>query len=191
MLFKQRILEGIKSGNISLAFRKWKKASIKKETVIKTAIGLVAIVDVEEINPGSISPEDAIQAGFEQVATLLKSLGNGTGKLYKISVKYAGTDPRIRMREKEQLSDEELELLKSKVDRLDSYSKSGYWTTEILQAIKKNPKLRAVDLALKTGRSKEWIKINIRKLKNLGLTISHETGYTLSPLGDFFLNQQR
>ncbi|GAA4173979.1 hypothetical protein GCM10022218_17670 [Sphingobacterium ginsenosidimutans] len=34
---------------------------------------------------------------------------------------------------------------------------------------------------------KEWLKLNIRKLKNLGLTISHTVGYEISPLGERFI----
>ncbi|MEM7550324.1 MAG: hypothetical protein AAF363_11640 [Bacteroidota bacterium] len=33
------------------------------------------------------------------------------------------------------------------------------------------------------SREKEWLKLNIRKLKNLGLTISHNPRYEISPLG--------
>jgi hypothetical protein len=43
------------------------------------------------------------------------------------------------------------------------------------------------DEAKKTGFEKAWLKINIRKLKNLGLTISHNPGYTLSPRGKAYL----
>ena len=41
--------------------------------------------------------------------------------------------------------------------------------------------LPAGDLAKKADAEKEWLKINVRKLKNLGLTISHQPGYELSP----------
>lgn len=189
MLFKQKVLEGLKSGNISLAFRKWERASVKKGTVIKTAIGLIAVIDVEEIHQRELLLEDAVSAGYEQLEPLIKELNKNNGKLYKISITYAGEDPRIPLREKVDLSGKEFAILKKQVERLDQYSRNGHWTIKVLQTIKENPRLRAVDLALKTGKSKEWLKLNIRKLKNLGLTISHDTGYTLSPLGEFFLSK--
>lgn len=46
-----------------------------------------------------------------------------------------------------------------------------------------------MDLAAITGFEKIWLKLNIRKLKNLGLTISHEIGYELSPLGKLYLKK--
>jgi hypothetical protein len=71
--------------------------------------------------------------------------------------------------------------------RLDAAAASGPWTTKVLRAIAKHPMLPAVELAKKTGFEKAWLKINIRKLKNLGLTISHNPGYTLSPRGKAYL----
>ena len=53
--------------------------------------------------------------------------------------------------------------------------------------IRDKPRVRAADLAKMMGKEKDDLKINIRKLKNLGLTISHDVGYTLSPLGELVL----
>ena len=72
---------------------------------------------------------------------------------------------------------------------MDQYSKTGVWTREVLEAVRDHPHLKALDLAEILGREKEWLKLNIRKLKNLGLTISHNPGYELSPLGKAYLNK--
>lgn len=82
------------------------------------------------------------------------------------------------------MSEKDLASLKLKLDRLDSHSKQGSWTLKVLLLIKDNPKVRAADLAKKMNHEKNALKINIRKLKNLGLTISHDVGYTISPLGE-------
>ncbi len=72
---------------------------------------------------------------------------------------------------------------------MDSLHKQGPWTDEVLLCIKDNPKVRAAELALKLNMEKQWLKINIRKLKNMGLTISHEVGYSVSPRGQTYLNK--
>jgi biotin operon repressor len=77
------------------------------------------------------------------------------------------------------------------LNKLDQFGKVGAWTTRVMFTIEKNPEVRAVYLAEELGLEKSWLKLNIRKLKNLGLTISHETGYSLSPLGQTFLNEQK
>ena len=190
MLFKIKTLQGIKSGNLSLAFRKWKKPSVKQGTLLKTAVGQIQVDTISEIYENQISPSDAIQAGYnslEELITILRS--RPEGNIYKIKVAYHSPDPRISLRAQTNLSDEDFKLIQSKLDRFDQYSKQGKWTFRILNAIKDNPKLRAKDLAEKTGKQKNWLKPNIRKLKNLGLTISHTEGYSLSPRGEVVLKR--
>lgn len=188
MLFKEKHLQGIKSGEISLAFRKWKKAAVKSGSLIKTSIGLVEIKAVLEVTVSEITDEDAINARFTSLDELLQLLNKtAEGIIYKISVSYFDEDPRIALRENINIEHTELQEIMSKLERLDRYSKQGNWTLEILQLIHQNPTLRAADLAGKTNWEKEWLKLNIRKLKNLGLTISHEVGYSVSPLGEKYL----
>jgi hypothetical protein len=49
--------------------------------------------------------------------------------------------------------------------------------------------LRAADLARDLGRACDDFKRDVRKLKNLGLTISLEIGYRLSPKGEALLGR--
>jgi predicted transcriptional regulator len=79
--------------------------------------------------------------------------------------------------------------LKKKLERLDNYSKQGHWTNKVLLTIKDNPNLHAIGIAKLTGFEKNWLKLNIRKLKNLGLTMSHHIGYEVSPLGNKYLDK--
>lgn len=51
--------------------------------------------------------------------------------------------------------------------------------------------LPAGELAAKIGVEKEWLKLNVRKLKNLGLTVSHQPGYELSLRGREYLRRTR
>lgn len=183
MLFKSVHLEGIKSGAITLAFRRWEKAAVKQGSLQKTFIGLVEIVSIAPVRENKITEKDSVKAGFENREQLLKSLRQtGTGSIYKIGVRYYSEDPRIALREAK-LTGINFSELKSKLDRLDRYSREGPWTKKILKVINDHPQKRAADLASLMGYEKMWLKLNIRKLKSLGLTISHEVGYELSPLG--------
>jgi len=189
MLIKQKQLDGIMSGKISLAFRKWKNLSVKKDSLLKTSIGLVKIEDISETEMSQITEDDAKLAGYDNVKTLINELEKTVnGVIYKIQLSFHSPDPRIDLRQKQQITDEELEELKEKLLNLDKFSKQGKWTAKVLKAIQENPKLPAVELAAKVNKEKEWLKTNVRKLKNLGLTISHEPGYTLSPLGEYVVN---
>jgi hypothetical protein len=190
MIFKLAHLEGIKAGKITLAFRKWKNPTVRKGSRIKTEMAVVEISDISEISLTDISDSDAVDAGFKNLESLLKTLNAiNDGNVYKIKVHYYAEDPRIALRENTALSETGFELLKRKLERLDNYSEEGKWTIAVLEAIRDNPKLRAADLAVKMNTEKDKLKINIRKLKNLGLTISHEVGYTISPLGSLVLQK--
>ena len=189
MLIKQKQLDGILSGKISLAFRKWKNLSVKKDSLLKTSIGLVKIADITETELSQITDDDAEQAGYDNAKTLISELEKTVnGVIYKIQLSFHSPDPRIDLRQKNQITDVEMEELTEKLLNLDKFSKQGKWTTKVLKAIQENPKLPAVELAVKVNKEKEWLKTNVRKLKNLGLTISHEPGYTLSPLGEYVLS---
>lgn len=188
MLFKQIHLKGIKEGTITLAFRKWKKPTVKKGSLLKTAIGQVEIEDIAEVKVTQLTKSDAVKAGFQNREELLEQLNSvEEGNVYKIKVRYHSEDPRIKLRQQTKFTQAEFEEIKNKLERLDAYSKQGSWTIEVLKLIRDNPEVKAATLALKIGQEKEWLKINIRKLKNLGLTIGHDPGYTLSPLGEAFL----
>lgn len=192
MLFKQQHLEGIQAGTISLAFRKWQRPTVKKGSLIKTAVGQLEIIDILPVEENTITESDAYQAGYLTKADLLKVLNHKIqGVCYKIMVRYHAPDPRIKLRSQTHLTNDQFQLITAQLNKLDRSSKVGAWTSLVMFTIEKNPEVRAVDLAEKLGLEKTWLKLNIRKLKNLGLTISHDTGYSLSPLGLTLLNEQK
>lgn len=192
MLFKEIHLQGIQSRKITLAFRKWKKASVKEGSLLHTSVGLIEINKIEPVNENHITEQDALNAGFADKTQLLKSFThNSLGTIFKISVSYHSADPRINLREQAKLTVQEFADIKKKLERLDQHSKQGHWTEKVLLAIKDNPNLHAIGIAKLTGFEKEWLKLNIRKLKNLGLTISHTVGYEISTLGNVYLKKQQ
>jgi hypothetical protein len=47
MLLKNKTIEGIKTGKITIIFRRWKKAGVKKGGTQMTQLGVVGIDDVK------------------------------------------------------------------------------------------------------------------------------------------------
>jgi hypothetical protein len=74
---------------------------------------------------------------------------------------------------------------------LDRASTSGPWTAATLAIIAERPAVRAADLAAALGRERASFKLDVRKLKGLGLTISLERGYRLSPRGEAYWTARR
>ncbi|NOT77158.1 MAG: hypothetical protein HOP08_19715 [Cyclobacteriaceae bacterium] len=189
MIFKVSQLNGIKSGTISLAFRRWGKPNVKKGSTMKTAIGVIKVLAVDPVSNNKISTGDAIRAGYDNAASLLHDLKKTTGTLFKIKVKYLSEDPRLELRERTDLSESELQKMLGQLERLDKTR--GPWVLKVMKLIKRYPERRAGDLADIIQMDKFDFKINVRKLKNLGLTVSHEIGYSISPLGDIVMDKLR
>jgi predicted transcriptional regulator len=66
---------------------------------------------------------------------------------------------------------------------MDGRSSFGPWTQQTLRMIAEQPGVRAPDLASSVGRETKPFKVDVRKLKDLGLTESLPVGYRLSPRG--------
>lgn len=98
-------------------------------------------------------------------------------------------DPRAVLAASDQLVDDDIAEIDRRLDRLDRASKHGPWTRPVLRLIAERPATRAGDLAESLGREMAPFKLDVRKLKNLGLTISLEKGYRLSPRGVAYLRQ--
>ncbi|HVQ12710.1 MAG TPA: hypothetical protein VMS40_03930, partial [Vicinamibacterales bacterium] len=76
-----------------------------------------------------------------------------------------------------------------RLDRLDARSDGAPWTRRVLSLIAGHPARRAGDLCKMAGQDKMAFKLNVRKLKTLGLTESLEVGYRLSPRGAALLDE--
>ncbi|MCC5809090.1 MAG: hypothetical protein JJU06_01855 [Ectothiorhodospiraceae bacterium] len=187
MLLKRTELEAIRSGRVSLVFRRWRKPTVKTGGSLKTSIGVLDILQVTGVERARITEHDAAAAGYESLALLLRQLDSRQGDIYRIEVRFAGADPRLALRENDRLSESELNHLRSKLARLDASSPVGPWTLQVLGLIDRHPRVAAIELAGQAGVEKARLKTNVRKLKNLGLTISHGTGYELSPRGKVVL----
>ena len=191
MLLRTAVLERIVGGEVSLVFRRWRRPTVRSGGSLRTALGVLRILDVAPVAEADISEADAARAGFSSRGALLDGLGGREGQVYRIGVLYAGADPRIALREQDELSDAEIEQIVGRLERLDARSPAGPWTARVLAVIEARPGVVARTLAERLGCEREWLKLQVRKLKNLGLTVSLATGYELSPRGRVVVNHLR
>lgn len=189
MLLTRAELERIRSGEQRLVFRRWRRPTVKSGRTLRTAIGVLAIQRIVAIERTQISQRAAAGAGWASLSALLDELDARAGAIYRIELRYAGADPRLRLREEDALSAAQLAALRAKLERLDAASRRGPWTRTVLRAIERYPHQAARSIAQRTGFERDWLKPNIRKLKNLGLTISHHPGYELSKRGRALLRR--
>lgn len=188
MLLKRETLEGIAEGRITLAFRRWKRSTVRGGGELRTAIGVLAIDGVDAIDEGDITDDDARSAGYPTRDALLAELNRRPeGDLYRVALHLAGDDPRTALREQDALDAEAVAAIAARLDRFDRSSRHGPWTETVLRLIADSPGVRAPDLAASLGRDTQPFKRDVRKLKELGLTESLEVGYRLSPRGRAWL----
>lgn len=178
MLLKRRFLDGIADGTISLVFRRWRKPTVKAGGTLKTAVGVLAIDEVETIPLAKITAANAKRAGYSSLDELKAELSKrDEGDVYRIKVRHVGADPRIALRSKSRIGDDEFDAL---LQRMDS---AAPWIRRTLDLIARHPGRRAAELATELKQETAPFKLNVRKLKALGLTESLEVGYRLSPRG--------
>ena len=183
VIFRKQFLDGIREGRVTLAFRRWKRPSVRTGGTLLTAAGRLSILKVGPVDADQITPGDARKAGFESRDALFKELDKaGNGTLYRIDLGGLEADPRIALRE--QTADTvERAALGERLRRMDRRSATGAWTLGTLRAIRDNPGRVARDLCRVVGQERDPFKVNVRKLKAMGLTESLEVGYRISPRG--------
>lgn len=188
MLFPQRFHAGLADGSVTLAFRRWRRPAAKVGGRQRTPVGELAIDAVDPVDLDDVTEGEARRAGYVDRTELVRELARfPEGRLYRIELHLAGADPRIALREQSELSDDDWRKVSARLERLDRASSHGPWTVTILRLIADNPAVRAADLAESVGREKPPFKIDVRKLKEMGLTESLDVGYRLSPRGQSVL----
>ncbi len=192
LLFQKRFHEGIVHGAVRLTFRHWQKPLVKIGGRYRVhPIGVVEVDDVKQVAVRSISAKDAQACGFASRAELFEYMGQAakapllpTTQVYRVAFRHDGDGDRVPLALDTVFTQTQLEKLVAQLSRLDG---DAPWTMGVLRLIAKKPRIAASQLALEWGQEKEAFKVNVRKLKKLGLTQSFEVGYEISPRGEVFL----
>jgi hypothetical protein len=193
LLFKKPFHAGLVDGSIRLTFRAWDKPHVRPGGRYRChPIGVLEVDSVAKTRLADITAEDAVLAGFATRDELLEFVRSGPrgdaltddSELFRIELHHGGDGDRVEIALDDQLTDEDIAVLATKLARLDGKQP---WTRTTMQLIAKHPRVAASKLAKKVKRETQPFKIDVRKLKKLGLTQSFEVGYELSPRGRAFL----
>lgn len=191
MLFAGSDRDGVANGNITVAYRRWAEARVVEGRIYRTNAGRIQIDSIRTVNPELIADTDAeIAAADRRNAKDVRRRLRGDESMPTFLIRFhlvEGPDPREELASRSTLTADDLAELQSRLDRFDEASHHGAWTAETLRLIQAKPATRAADLAASVGRETAPFKLDVRKLKNLGLTHSLEVGYELSPRGTAYL----
>lgn len=190
MLLTIAVAQGIRDGSVTAVLRRWDAPRVRVGGTQRTGAGVVRFTSVEQVDEGSLTEDDARGAGLPSLAALRAANQRGRGAvLYRIGVAFDRPDERVALRAAVPSADE-IARIAAELDRMDRGRRTGPWTRTILGLIQANPAVRAPDLAASLGRETLPFKLDVRKLKELGLTHSLDVGYELSPRGRAFLEAQ-
>jgi hypothetical protein len=170
--------DGIRAGTVTVAFRRWRRPTVKTGGTLQTGAGLLAIDEVTPIDVTDVTDEDARRAGHDGAVEAIAAL-RPDGQLYRIRFHRLGDDPRIALRERDDLGDD--------LDALDRALARLPWALPYLRIIESRPGVVSTTLAEDAGIERQRFKTRVRRLKALGLTESLEVGYRLSPRGAAYL----
>lgn len=179
MIFKERFWAGIRDGSITVAYRRWKRPSVRAGGTLQSPAGLLAIDSVETITVDAIDDGAARAAGYQDGKEARANL-RAEGDLYRIRFHRIGDDPRIALRQRTDLADEDVTSIDRMLARND-------WALAYLRLIAEMPATVSTELAARVGMERFAFKQRVRRLKALGLTESLDVGYRLSPRGEAVL----
>ena len=186
MLFRPAILRGIADGSVTRAYRTWDRPRVRPGGRQRTPVGVVAFDAVTPVEREALTDADARAAGLTGLEELLALSDRREGAIYRVDLHLEGPDPRVALRDALP-DDAAMADVERRLERLDRASHHGPWTRDTLRAIRDRPGERATDLAASFGRQRDPFKLDVRKLKELGLTESLLVGYRLSPRGRAYL----
>lgn len=190
MLLDSDTLGRIARGEVSLAFRRWRRPTVRSGGTLLTSAGRLDIGSVAVVEIDAVTPEEASLAGYPSRTALLAELNRRVeGDVYRIELGALRPDPRVALHTAP-LDQRQAADLRQRLNRMDAASPDGPWTLKTLQVIRDHPEVRAADLCRLVGQERDRFKPNVRKLKTLGLTVSLEVGYRLSPRGELYLRER-
>jgi len=197
MLFEARLRDGLADGSITVAFRRWQRPQVLAGRRYRTGgryrmnMGdpLVEVERVDVVAPEKITKADARRAGYRSPEALLAALrGDPDLPLYRVRFKRVDEpDPRDVLSR----SVDDLAAVDARLSRLDRAADDGPWTARVLQTIADHPEVVSTELAQGLGLERFLFKRRVRCLKELGLTLSLNVGYRISPRGAAYLSWRK
>lgn len=190
LIFRREDRARVANGEITVTFRLWRSAKVKAGKSYRTPIGTIAIDDVSVIPAGIISRRDVRLTGCVSIEAIRELAGDHTKTrvapdtlLHRVQFRFVGdvapdaVPARIL----------DIEDVAKRLAKMDRLSPRGPWTFAVLRSIERNTRVPARILAAELDWEKLDFKAHVRRLKALGLTISHDIGYEISDDGRTYL----
>ncbi len=192
--FRREDRDRVARGEITVSFRLWKTAKVKAGKLYPTGFGTIEVQDVQVIPAALVRKKDVRPSGCGSIKAIWELAGEHTSTevnpdtlLHRVQFRFLGDVPPDSAR----APVEDLDKLAARLQKMDRLSSRGPWTNDVLRLIEAGPHVPARVLAADLGWETLDFKARVRRLKALGLTISHEVGYELSDSARLHLASSR
>lgn len=186
LMFRREDRERVANGEITVTYRLWKSPKVKSGKFYQTGFGTARVDDVQVIPAAMILRDDVRSTGCSSIAAIRELAGEHTKTqvtddtlLTRVEFTFLGDAPAPASI----AAPANIDVTREKLARMDARSPHGPWTMCVLGLIGEAPQVPARVLAAQLDWERLDFKAHVRKLKALGLTISHEVGYELTDSG--------
>ncbi len=183
VLFTNDQRRRILAGEMTATIRAWQAPQVKAGKRYRFGDEHELVVSAVQLTASALlSAADLRAAGFGSRADFEAALpkfanGRTEGPFYVVRFTLEPRQPPPTA------APAEVDRLLARLEKVDRLSDHGPWTRDALGAIAANPRVVSTKLAELVGRERFAFKADVRKLKAMGLTRSHEIGYEVTELG--------
>jgi hypothetical protein len=190
MQFTKDFKEAIRAGSVCCSFRTWPSPQAKVGGQYNLhPTGAIEVTALRQIRFADAGHRQVRQSGFPDTEALRAYLKVDDNDLvYLVEFRYLG-EVTVKVPPGQKLNARQARSLANKLTRMDQRSGRGPWAHRTLTLIDQQPGTRAADLAGVLGWDTAPFNANVRKLKQLGLTLSLDTGYRLTDRGVALLGE--
>lgn len=190
VMFTADAVPGLAAGTTTVTFRNWKRPQAKVGGRFHKGDLWFEVDRVDVVTVGSITTADAERAGERDIDGVRRRLGLEDPDVEVFRIAFHRIPAAGPPADEADLTMDDVAELDRRLDRLDTASSVGAWTRPTLRLIGTRPGVVSTELAETLGRERFALKADIRKLKQLGLTLSLDVGYELSPRGRAYLDAE-
>jgi hypothetical protein len=193
LLFTADVHAALASGAVTVTFRLWKRPQVKVGGRYRVGVLTLVVDELDQCRVGDITRAELRRAGFIDADALRARLARRDATfgpdtvLWRVGFHVGEPDAGPPLADQAVLAPGEVDEIVRRLDRLDRVSAHGPWTRRTLRLIQTQPGVVSTRLAEQLGRDRPSFKLDVRKLKALGLTRSLDVGYELSPRGTALL----
>jgi hypothetical protein len=191
MLFAEKELEGVRTGRITVAFRKWDEPQVDSGQVYEDPeLGIIKVLDVSSVRLRRVSASDARAAGADTLFDFFERFRNHNpdcnlddAQVFRVRFQYVGGMPKTPKPPTMGL----VMAVSKRLEDIDRRARTGGWTMAYLEVLGSRVGISSNELIHELDETPNRLKKRLAKLRQQNLVTRSTEGYALTTLGGLVL----